>query len=177
MCSPGADKPLGGMTFLSRRHGFTCDNIYGYEIVLASGEVVYATADSHPDLWLALKGGANNFGIITRFDVATFPEDLMWQNVVSYNYTDTVLEAQAKAFSHFMDPANFDDAAMMGIFLDFAGGEFSVTDALWYAEKVESPAVYNAFTQISNNGGLSELVNVADAVDNFGARIPSSASR
>ncbi|KAL1641337.1 hypothetical protein SLS61_010154 [Didymella pomorum] len=167
----------GGMTFLSRRHGFSCDNIYGYEIVLASGEVVYATADSHPDLWLALKGGSNNFGIITRFDVATFPEDLMWQNVVSYNYTDSLLEAQAKAFSHFMDPANFDDAAMMGIFLDFAGGEFSVTGALWYAKNVNSPAVYDAFTQIPNNGGLSELVNVADAVDNFGAHIPSSASR
>jgi len=58
----GANQLLGGMTFLSRRHGFTCDNIHGYEVVLASGEVVYVTADSHPDLWLALKGGSNNFG-------------------------------------------------------------------------------------------------------------------
>lgn len=167
----------GGMTFLSRRHGFTCDNIHGYEVVLASGEVVYVTADSHPDLWLALKGGSNNFGIITRFDVATFPEDLMWQSVLSYNYSDSVLEAQAKAFSHFMEPANFDDAAMMGIFLDYVGGNFLVTDALWYAENVANPAVYDAFTEIPNLGGPSELLNVADAVDTFGAHIPSSAVR
>jgi len=101
----------------------------------------------------------------------------MWQSVLSYNYSDSVLEAQAKAFSHFMEPANFDDAAMMGIFLDYVGGNFLVTDALWYAENVANPAVYDVFTEIPNLGGPSELLNVADAVDTFGAHIPSSAVR
>ncbi|CAJ2504918.1 Uu.00g123120.m01.CDS01 [Anthostomella pinea] len=46
---------LGGfasscVTFLSRSHGFSCDNIYGYEVVLASGEIVYVTTSSYPDL-------------------------------------------------------------------------------------------------------------------------------
>ncbi|KAK7726255.1 hypothetical protein SLS53_007706 [Cytospora paraplurivora] len=65
---------------------FSCDNIYGFEVVLASGEVVYASETSHSDLWLALKGGSNYLGIVTRFDVATFPDDLMWYNLVEYNY-------------------------------------------------------------------------------------------
>lgn len=167
----------GGMTFLSRRQGFSCDNVHGYEVVLASGEVVYANETSHSDLWLALKGGSNNFGIVTRFDVATFPHDLMWYNLVQYNYTDSVLQAQAEAFSRFMEPENFDDAAMMGIFMDYQGGTHSIYDALWYADNVANPAVYDAFTEIPNNGGLAELTTTSDVVDTFGGQIPSTTGR
>ncbi|KAA8645281.1 FAD-binding oxidoreductase [Aspergillus tanneri] len=56
----------GGLNFLSRKHGFSCDHIYGYEVVLANGSVVHATASANRDLWLALKGGSNNFGIVTH---------------------------------------------------------------------------------------------------------------
>lgn len=55
----------GGKSHLSRKYGWSCDNVFGYEIVLASGEIVYASHSQHRDLWLALKGGSNNFGIIT----------------------------------------------------------------------------------------------------------------
>lgn len=167
----------GGMTFLSRRHGFSCDNIYGYEVVLASGEVVYATESSNSDLWLALKGGSSNFGIITRFDVATFPHDLMWFDVVEYDYTDSVLQAHAEAFSSFMEPDNFDDAAMMGIFMDYQDGSHSIYDALWYADNVANPAVYNGFTEIPNNGGSGELTTASDVVDTFGGKLPSTTGR
>lgn len=63
-CSPS----LRRHKLLSRRHGWDCDDIYGYEVVLAGGEIIYAPMSSHPDpdLWLALKGGSNNFGIVTR---------------------------------------------------------------------------------------------------------------
>lgn len=84
----------GGITFQARRHGWNCDNIYGYEVVLASGEVVYASASSHQDLWLALKGGSNNFGIVTRFDFAAFEQGDMWGGVVQFNYTQRVVDAQ-----------------------------------------------------------------------------------
>ncbi|EFX03777.1 FAD-binding domain containing protein [Grosmannia clavigera kw1407] len=167
----------GGLTFLSRRQGFACDNIYGYEIVLASGEVTYVTEASHAGLWLALKGGSNNFGIITRFDVLTFPSNRMWYSLLQYEYNNTVLEAQAQAFSRFMEPANFDSAAMMGIFIDYVGGAYSITDALWYADDVVMPPVYNGFTEIPNMGGVAELATVADVVDTFGANIPTATSR
>lgn len=68
----------GGKNFLARRHGYSCDHIFGYEVVLASGQVVYASAASeHHDLWMALKGGSSNFGIITRYDMETFPSGLI----------------------------------------------------------------------------------------------------
>ena len=57
----------GGIGWFSRRHGLTCDQFVSLELVLASGEVIEVTADEHPDLLWALKGGGGNFGIVTRF--------------------------------------------------------------------------------------------------------------
>ncbi|TVY88441.1 Bifunctional solanapyrone synthase [Lachnellula willkommii] len=71
----GGYLPGGGLSFLSQRFGWACDaeNTIGYEVVLASGQVVYANASGpYSDLFLALKGGLNNLGIVTRFDMTTY---------------------------------------------------------------------------------------------------------
>ncbi len=57
----------GGIGWFSRKHGLTCDQFVSLEMVLASGEVIEVTADEHPDLMWALKGGGGNFGVVTRF--------------------------------------------------------------------------------------------------------------
>ncbi|KAK7981306.1 FAD binding domain-containing protein [Apiospora saccharicola] len=168
----------GGVSFEARRHGWTCDNIYGYEMVLASGEVVYVTSSSHPDLWMALKGGSNNFGIVTRFDVAAFPSTQMWGGTVSYNYTPTVLDAQASAFASFMDPKNFDDAAMMGLILGFANpGGYSISNSLFYLEPTPFPKAYQTFTSIPSTGNTIQTATVADTVNSFGKFLPAHLSR
>ncbi|KAI4237076.1 MAG: hypothetical protein LQ349_002123 [Xanthoria aureola] len=168
----------GGVNFLNQRYGWSCDNIYGYEVVLASGEVVYATANSYQDLWLALKGGSNNFGIVTRFDVATFPQGLMWGGVISFNYTKSVLEAQAKAFRDYMDPKNFDSAADMGIILNYANNTFSVSNSLFYVDPVPYPKTYKAFTSIpSLSPNTLALTNVSNMVVQFGKNLPTKVAR
>ncbi len=60
----------GGIGWFSRKHGLTCDQFVALELVLASGEVIEVSADSHPDLFWALRGGGGNFGIVTRFTFA-----------------------------------------------------------------------------------------------------------
>jgi hypothetical protein len=55
-----------------------CSNIISYELVLASGSITTASRSTNPDLWRALKGGSNNFGIVTRFTVRSFPSTQIW---------------------------------------------------------------------------------------------------
>ena len=57
----------GGVGYLARRDGLTIDNLIGAEIVTADGEVLEIDAESHPDLFWAIRGGGGNFGVVTRF--------------------------------------------------------------------------------------------------------------
>jgi len=56
----------GGVGYLVRKHGLTIDSLLAAEIVTADGELVRADADSHPDLFWAIRGGGGNFGVATR---------------------------------------------------------------------------------------------------------------
>lgn len=63
----------GGYGYLSRRHGMACDNMLSADVITASGELVTASADSHPDLFWALRGGGGNFGVVTAFEFQLHP--------------------------------------------------------------------------------------------------------
>jgi FAD/FMN-containing dehydrogenase len=68
----------GGLSFFSPRFGFVCSNVIEYEIVLADGTITTVSETVHCDLWRALKGGANNFGIVTCFTFRSFPSGNVW---------------------------------------------------------------------------------------------------
>ena len=63
----------GGIGFLMRKHGLAVDNMLAAEIVTADGSINWASADEHPDLFWALRGGGGNFGIVTAFRFALHP--------------------------------------------------------------------------------------------------------
>ena len=63
----------GGINYFGNRVGWSADAVVRYEVVLANSSVVEVSANSYADLFWALKGGNNNFGIVTRFDVKTLP--------------------------------------------------------------------------------------------------------
>ena len=57
----------GGVGFLVRKHGLTIDDLLAADIVTADGQLVRADAETHPDLFWAIRGGGGNFGVATRF--------------------------------------------------------------------------------------------------------------
>ncbi len=57
----------GGIGHLTRKCGLAIDNLLEAELVLATGERVRASADDHPDLYWAIRGGGGNFGVVTSF--------------------------------------------------------------------------------------------------------------
>jgi len=57
----------GGVGYLVRKHGLTIDDLLAAEVVTADGRLLYVDAESHPDLFWAIRGGGGNFGVATRF--------------------------------------------------------------------------------------------------------------
>jgi FAD/FMN-containing dehydrogenase len=56
----------GGVGYLVRKHGLTIDSLLAADVVTADGELLRVDAESHPDLFWAIRGGGGNFGVATR---------------------------------------------------------------------------------------------------------------
>ena len=74
----------GGLGWLMRKHGLSCDNLRSLEIVTADGQVRTACDTEHPDLFWAVRGGGGNFGVVTSFDYDLHPVGRLLAGVVFF---------------------------------------------------------------------------------------------
>ncbi|KAF1833324.1 FAD-binding domain-containing protein [Decorospora gaudefroyi] len=141
----------GGISYFSPEHGFVCDNVVEFEVVLASGHVVRASQTAHSDLFTVLKGGNNNFGIVTRFTFDTFEYDEMWGGLVIYPNSTTSDHFQALVnFANNIDNDPKGAAIVMPVYQSAVGADL-ILNAYDYAEPVPRPAAYDEFLAVPGN--------------------------
>jgi FAD/FMN-containing dehydrogenase len=63
----------GGFGYLTRKFGWTSDNVVAMEVVTADGRVVRASEEENPDLFWGLRGGGGNFGVVTGVEYKLYP--------------------------------------------------------------------------------------------------------
>ncbi|KAF5337661.1 hypothetical protein D9758_012993 [Tetrapyrgos nigripes] len=96
----------GGYSWLSNQYGLTLDNVVAFELVKPDGTVATITDDSDADLFWALRGGFNNYGIVTRFTQKAHPQGQVWGGALTFtsNQLDKVAAATAKFAAEVTDP-------------------------------------------------------------------------
>ncbi|KAI2782825.1 putative oxidoreductase [Daldinia loculata] len=151
----------GGISYFSPRYGWTCDTVSNFEVVLANGSIVNANADENPDLLFALRGGSNNFGVVTRIDFQTFEQGPIWAGGV-LSSSDTIDE-QLEAFVGLNSAESYDEYASLITSLGYAGGRKTfILNNIEYTKAEENPPVFEPFMKIS---AMDEKVRISSMAE------------
>ncbi|KAI7204840.1 hypothetical protein KC316_g510 [Hortaea werneckii] len=140
----------GGISYFLPRVGFVADNVINYEVVLASGEIVNANSTSHQDLWLALRGGSSNFGIVTRFDVAALPEGPVWGGGLTQPAQAHTTDEVLRALHHLAGDPDRDRYAAYGVLWSYntTTGNRRITHTLVHTNGTAHPDAFRPFEDI-----------------------------
>ncbi|KAL8950178.1 MAG: hypothetical protein Q9222_003771 [Ikaeria aurantiellina] len=96
----GGHATHGGFGLSSRAWGLTLDTIVGLDVVLANGSSVHATATAYPDIYYALRGAADSFGIVTTFYLQTQPAPT---SVVNWSFSiPNMFKSAATSANYFL---------------------------------------------------------------------------
>ncbi|MFL6114189.1 MAG: FAD-binding oxidoreductase [Catenulispora sp.] len=110
----------GGIGWQVRKYGLALDALVGADVVLASGEMVYASQDENPDLFWALRGGGGNFGIVTAFYFAARPTADLFHGRIAFPATE--LEPVLQGWAEYLRTAPIDLTSIIAFANPFAGG-------------------------------------------------------
>jgi FAD/FMN-containing dehydrogenase len=98
----------GGVGYLVRKHGLTIDSLLAAEVVTADGRLLFTDAETHPDLFWAIRGGGGNFGVATRLKFRLHPLDGIVGGML-------LLPATAQVIADFMAAAEAAPEELSGI--------------------------------------------------------------
>ncbi|KAE8862147.1 hypothetical protein PTNB29_04709 [Pyrenophora teres f. teres] len=166
----------GGISHFASKRGWACDNVASFELVTASGIPIEVSPTSYPDLFWALRGGGNNFGIVTNFKLMTFPLGHMWggQRV----YLEDSFPAVMNAIYKFTVSGSVkdEDAAQIFTFATAPGiGKVGFAN-LHYANPIANATVFTDWSTIpaiDDTTGLRPMSGMADLL-NQGAPAPGA---
>ncbi|KAJ7686166.1 FAD-binding domain-containing protein [Mycena rosella] len=135
----------GGYSWKSNQFGLTVDNILGYDLVLPNGTITTVTATKNPDLYFGLKGGLNNFGIVTRFTFKAYPQTQIWGGLITY--AGPTIPAVNKAVADF-SALTTDPKAQIFAAYNGALGIAVLGHLLFYDAPTPPPGIFDEFLAI-----------------------------
>ncbi|KAM0525765.1 hypothetical protein ACHAPE_000476 [Trichoderma viride] len=151
----------GGISYFSPRFGWTCDTVTNFQVVLADGSVVNANEKENEDLLIALRGGSNNFGVVTRFDFAAFEQGQIWGG--SLFHTLDTIDDNLKAFQDFASAEDYDEYASLITSFGYAAGRGAgIVHSVEYTKPAESLPVFEPFLQIPNAMSTMRLAGMGE---------------
>jgi len=146
------------------------------EVVLTDGLIVNANSRQYPDLFKALKGGSNNFGVVTRFDLKTFPQGQLWGGFIAY--PASTIPQQLSAFDLFMESVKSDPYAEIICAIGYLGAYQSVIVSLGlhYTKTVANTPIFQPFTaiqpQMKNTMRIGDNIDFVNEVESNQAKNP-----
>ncbi|KAF2864675.1 hypothetical protein BDV95DRAFT_292125 [Massariosphaeria phaeospora] len=166
----------GGLSHFSGQVGLVCDNVLEYEVVLASGEIIHATENDseYRDLFRALRGASNNFGIVTSFTFRIFPQGRVWGGTLIHPLETK--ERQLSAFHDFCANPSFDpNASLIQSFGFSADRGTGCVNGVVYTKPESEKDVINPFINIEptyvntlREMSITELTKEQDAFNENG---------
>jgi hypothetical protein len=131
----------GGIAFASVDKGFGADNVFNYEVVLSDGRIVEANKETNSDLFWALKLAGSNYGIVTRFDMHTYPSPSIWGGVSVYPFTKPAVSELLADFENYVhDEKNRKDFKCVTLNYD---GEMGIDFAVAVQANLDSVQLAN----------------------------------
>ncbi|HTM77989.1 MAG TPA: FAD-binding oxidoreductase, partial [Devosia sp.] len=103
----------GGVGWLVRKHGLSCDNVISFELVTAEGKVMTVSAAKHPELFWALRGGGGNFGVVTSFLFRTHPAKDVYGGPIVFDLSDAA--TVMRWYRQFEETAPNDFSVWLGL--------------------------------------------------------------
>ncbi|GAD94226.1 oxidoreductase, FAD-binding, putative [Paecilomyces variotii No. 5] len=152
----------GGISYFSPRYGWTCDTVTNFQIVLADAAIVNANTEFNPDLFQALRGGNNNFGIVTQVKLTAFEQGNVWTATV-YNSLSLVDEVIAE-FVKINSPTTYDEYASLFTTFGYSQARDMVviSSNLEYTKALENPPVYEAYLALPSLMSKSQITSVTN---------------
>jgi FAD/FMN-containing dehydrogenase len=132
----------GGVGYFVRKYGLTIDDLLAADVVTADGRLLRVDAETHPDLFWAIRGGGGNFGVATRFRFRLHEVDTIVGGMLLLPATPDVIEsfvAEAEAAPEELSViANIMPAAPMPFVPAVHHGRLVIMAMLVYTGEVEA---------------------------------------
>lgn len=160
----------GGISHYSNAYGWACDNVESFEVVIASGEIVTASAEEYPDLYWALRGGGNNFGIVTQFNTRTFLQGPMWGGQRAH--TEDQWDKLYQAYYNFVINAEKDTKQAQIVSFALQNGTKIAAADLEYSDPTPWPPVFDEWKAIPAIFDQTSVANMSKLANQLGAGTP-----